>query len=287
MKYQLIHQGRSQVPIKSACKILGVSRSGYYKNLKRPKSKREIENAALLAEIKRIHKKSRKRMGSPTITQALRRKGWKINEKRVARLMRMAGLKSVHKKKFKRTTDSSHPHPPAQNLIANRGPILQRNEIWVSDITYIWTYEGWLYLCIFMDLATRKIVGWAISERLKASLVVDAFVSAVLQENPPAGLIVHSDRGRQYASAEFRNYLKPLYRQSMTGPNHCYDNAFAESFFHTLKVEWLYQTTLKTRRQARNEIFEYIEIYYNRLRLHSGINYLTPLEMETKVQKVA
>jgi transposase InsO family protein len=287
MKYQIISQSVPEIPVEIACQALGVSRSGYYKSRKRRSTKRERDNKRMLEEIRTEFKDTKGRAGSPTITIRLRRRGIVVNKKRVARLMKINGLVARAARKFKRTTDSNHPYPPAPNLLAGMPVPGEKNKVWVTDITYLWTPEGWLYLCVFIDLCTRKVVGWSVSERMKASLVCQAFMMALLRENPGSGLIVHSDRGSQYASREFRSILGAGVCQSMSGAGRCYDNAYAESFFHTLKVEWLYGTYIEGRAHARRSLFEYLEVYYNRNRIHSSIGYLTPVEMDEKISRAA
>ena len=287
MKFNIVSK-TAGVPVTRACKTLGVSRSGYYKHQKQSgDSKRQRENRRILKAILEEFKVCRGRAGSPVITQRLRRRGILVNEKRVARLMRINGLKALAARKFKRTTDSDHPHPPSPNLLKNMPLPREKNRVWVTDITYIGTPEGWLYLCVFIDLCTRKVVGWSIGERMQTELVCQAFMMAVLRESPEPGLIIHSDRGSQFASKTFRKILGSTIRQSMSAKGRCYDNAFAESFFHTLKVEWLYAGKIESREQARRELFEYLEVYYNRKRLHSSIGYLTPVEMESKLKMAA
>jgi len=289
MKYDLITQNKDQIPVVNSCQILGVSKSAYYKYINAPElSGRALENDYLLFEIKTIFIDHKKRIGSPTVTHLLRNKLKKpINKKRVARIMRENGLVSIVSKKFKRTTDSNHPHPPSPNLLKNKPLPLEPNKVWVTDITYLWTSEGWLYLCMFLDLFTRKIVGWSTSSRMKADMVVEAYRKAIWHEDPDPGLIVHSDKGSQYASKKFRRALKPISIQSMSSTGNCYDNAFAESFFHTLKSHWYFNTKLETRAQAKTELFEYIESYYNRKHPHSSIGYLTPIEKEKQYKKLA
>jgi len=289
MMFEIVAKATPEIPVKLACKTLGISRSGYYKNRNRPSlTSKETQEILATEQVRKKFEDCKQRVGSPMVTHLLRKDGVIFNEKKVARLMKRAGLKALAARKFKKTTDSDHPHPPAPNLLKDLALPSETNRIWITDITYLWTTEGWLYLCVFIDLATRKVVGWSVSKRITAELVIDAYLDGVRREQPARGLIIHSDRGSQYASRAFRRMLKRTGAiQSMSAKGRCYDNAFAESFFHTLKVEWLWSTTLFSRDQARSELFEYLEIYYNRQRLHSGLGYLTPLEAEELLRRKA
>jgi transposase InsO family protein len=272
------------------CRVLEVSRGGYYKWQKRRKSRRETENDKLLIEIRVEYKKGRKTYGSPTITDEINKKSdRKINRKRVARIMRENGIRAKTKRKFKITTHSSHKYPISPNLLKQNFVTTALNKVWLSDITYIRTMEGWLYLATIMDLYSRKIVGWAMSERLTRQLVMDAFEHAVGRRGHVNGLIFHSDRGSQYASYDFRDLLTKHYCiSSMSGTGNCYDNAVAESFFSTLKRELIFDMTYETRREAISSIFEYIEVFYNRIRRHTSIGGLSPETFEALLlQKAA
>jgi len=250
------------------CRVLEVSRGGFYRWLNKFKSRREIENEELLIEIREIFRKSRKTYGSGSITDELQDNGWKVNKKRVARLMRENGIRAKTKRKFKVTTDPKHNDPISPNLLGQDFTATELNKAWVSDITYIWTREGWLYLATILDLCSRKIVGWSLWERVTKQLVIDAFNQAVGRRGNIAGLIFHSDRGRQYASKDFRKLLKKhKCLSSMSGKGNCFDNAVAESFFGTLKKELVYDRVYETKREAASSIFEYIEVFYNRFRI--------------------
>jgi putative transposase len=287
MKYIFIEFNRSDFRVEKMCQALQVSRSGYYKWRKRPKSKQALENERLLIKIDEVFKKSKKRYGSPRIWQALRQQGFRCGENRVARLMRKAGLISIRRKKFKATTNSKHNHPVAPNLLNQDFSVDRPNVVWVSDITYIWTYSGWLYLCVIIDLYNREIVGWAIKSRMTQQIVLDAFDMAIKNKRPTLGLIFHSDRGSQYAALSVRKVLKKHQLvQSMSKKGDCFDNAVAESFFATLKTECVYPEVFYTREQAISEIFEFIEIFYNRQRIHSTLNYQTPISFNSN-KKVA
>jgi transposase InsO family protein len=266
------------------CRVLSVSRSGYYRWINLKPSKRTIENDKILSLIRIIHSKSDKIYGSPKITAELRNMGLICNHKRVERLMRLNGIYSKVKKKFKVTTHSKHKYPIADNLLNRDFTASKLNRVWTSDITYIWTREGWMYLSVFMDLFNRKIVGWSMKKRLKDDLVTDAFRMAASTRKPPPGLIVHSDRGIQYCSKNFKELLnKYECLQSMSSTGDCYDNAVTESFFHILKTELVYHRKYESRHQARKSIFKYIEMFYNRVRIHSYLGGMSPHEYELKM----
>ena len=265
------------------CKLLEVSRSGFYAWLRRGESRRSRENRRLTALIRQEHEKSRQTYGSPRIHAALKAAGEKCGLNRVARLMREAGIRSKVRRKFKRTTNSKHAHSIAENLVARESRPNGPNQVWASDITYIPTDEGWLYLASTMDLYSRLIVGWSMSSRMPASLVVDALRMAIDRRSPPAGMIHHSDRGVQYAADAFQGLLDQHgIRCSMSGKGNCYDNAVKESFFHTLKAELCDHERYRTREQARASLFEYVEVFYNRQRLHSTLGYLSPSVFESR-----
>lgn len=221
------------------------------------------------------------RYGSPRITKELQYMGIKCSENRVARLMKKIGLKVHFKAKYRVTTESNHKLPVSPNLLKRNFFTENPNTIWVSDITYIYTQEGWLYLCVILDLYSRKVVGWSTSNRINSALIIDAFLSAVMLRNPPRGLVFHSDRGIQYASKRFRKYLKMFgIKQSMSRKGDCWDNACSESFFSTLKREEVYRYHFKTRKEAASILFEYIELFYNLKRRHSFIGNVSPVEFE-------
>lgn len=286
MKYWFIDQHRSSHGVQKMCRVLCVSRSGYYGWKKQPQSKRQKENEQLLMEIKESHKSSRGTYGSPRITEDLQANGTKCGENRVARLMKKNGIAGKAKKKFKATTNSKHSLPVAENLLNQDFTGKKPNAVWVSDITYVPTLEGWLYLVVILDLFSRQVVGWAMSDRLTSGFVVKALYQAIGRRRPPSGCIFHSDRGVQYASSDFRTALKAFgFIQSMSRKGNCYDNAVAESFFHTLKTEHVYEYRYETRAEARQSIFDYIEIFYNRQRRHSALGYRSPVlyELEAMV----
>jgi transposase InsO family protein len=267
------------------CRVLGVSRSSYYEWRKGRVSQRLLRHQQLLAEIKKIHEESRGNYGSPRITRELRKKGIVVNEKTVAALMKEHGIQAKHKKKFKATTDSNHKLPIAKNRLKRDFKANKPNQAWVSDITYVRTDEGWLYLATFIDLFSRKVVGWSMSDRMTADLVVNAFRMAIFRQKRKAPKLVHSDRGSQYASEAFRKELKAhRCKRSMSRKGDCWDNAVAESFFGTLKTELVHHEKYKTREQARLSIFDYIETFYNRRRIHSYLNYVSPDDFEKSME---
>ncbi len=283
MKYGFIDGHRSEHRVEKMCRVLKVSKSGYYAFRGRGKSRRQLENERLLGEIRNAHTGSRRVYGSPRITEELQSNGIECSENRVARLMRANGIAAKMKRKFKATTDSGHNLPVAENLLKQDFTADAPDRVWVSDITYIWTTEGWLYLAVILDLFSRRVVGWAMSDTITQDIVISAFLQAVWRRKPKTGLIFHSDRGSQYAAKDFRNLLAEHgFLQSMSGKGNCYDNAVAESFFHTLKTEVIYHEKYLTRNQARLSIFEYIEVFYNRVRKHSTLGYRSPWEFETK-----
>jgi transposase InsO family protein len=258
-----------------------VSKSSYYKYLRRKQSKREKERKEILNEIKEIYQESKGRYGIPRINAELNRRGIKCDKKRIARIMKEEGISAKTRKKHKITTNSKHKLPVAENLLRQNFRADRANKIWASDITYVWTKEGWLYLAAILDLYSRKIIGWQLDKRLDKKLVIEALREALESRSISKGIIFHSDQGVQYASEEFKKILKNNgILQSMSRRGNCYDNAVTESFFHTLKTELVYFENYKTKQEARTSIFEYIEVFYNRKRIHSSIGYLTPEEFE-------
>jgi transposase InsO family protein len=271
-------------PVKLQCKVLGVSASGYYAWLKRQPSKRAVANQNLLSDIRRIHWDSHKRYGSPRVHAALRAEGQLVSRRRVEKLMRSNDLRAISKRRVRiTTTDSKHNLPVAPNVIDRNFGALSPNEKWLADITYIFTAEGWLYLAAVLDLYSRKIVGWAMRDHMRTELPLAALTMAIQRQCPGPGLIHHSDRGSQYASDDYRHALADAEMvQSMSRKGNCWDNAPAESFFHTLKTELVHHKNYLTKEEAKRDLFQYIEGYYNRQRIHSSINYLTPEQMEQK-----
>jgi putative transposase len=272
-------------PLAELAWALDVSRSGYYRWLKAPESKRAQAARQLTEHIRRIHLESRQSYGSPRVFHKLRREGVQTSENRVARLMQAAGIKARSKRAFRpRTTDSNHPNPIAPNRLKSEPAPTAPNQIWVADITYIWTLEGWIYLAAVMDLFSRKIVGWSLAQTMETTLVKEALQRALASRRPGAGLLHHSDRGSQYTSSAFRTLLhfwqiKP----SMSGPACCYDNAAMESFWSTLKTEIPQPNPFENIQTARTAIFHYIETFYNPRRLHSALGYQSPVDFETNI----
>lgn len=263
------------------CRTLSVSRSGFYYWYNRGPSHKDQENEQLLTEIRRIHRKLDRIYGSPRMTLALRQRGFVCNHKRIERLMRINGICSKRKRKFKITTNSKHKRAVATNLVQRNFYAAKLNQLWTSDITYIRTQEGWLYLAVFLDVCSRRIVGWSMDHRINDRLVINAFTQARLHRRPLPGLIVHSDRGVQYCSRSFKEQLDTnRYQQSMSSTGNCYDNAITESFFATLKAELIYDKRFQTRNEARRNIFKYIEIVYNRNRIHTALGNCSPVQYE-------
>jgi len=271
------------------CQVLNVSRSGYYSWLNKEPSQQQRTNKQLKLKIAKIYWQNKGRYGSPRIHRKLKKDGYHYNIKRIERLMKIMGLKAIQKRKFKRTTNSDHDLPLKKNLLNRNFTVTQPNKVWVSDITYIPTQEGWLYLTVVIDLYSRKVVGWSMNNRMTKNLVIKALEMAIQNRKPSKGLIFHSDRGSQYASHEFQKSLwKHAIRSSMSRKGDCWDNAVAESFFSTLKTELIFHNRYQHRKQAKRDIFEYIEIYYNRIRMHSTLDYKSPenYENERKTSKL-
>jgi len=263
------------------CQVLDVSSSGYYAWRQRPVSAREMANRELYKKIKAVYNESHGTYGSPRVYHQLKRQGVACSEKRVARLMRLRGLRARQTKGYKTTTKRHKDHPVAPNLLKRDFGAQRPNQKWLSDITYIPTQEGWLYLAVVLDLFSRRIVGWAMSERMTGDLTVAALQMAIHRCRPELDLIHHSDQGSQYTASEYQTLLKDHGIQvSMNGAGSWYDNAPMESFFGTLKSEWVNHHPYHARAEARSDIFYYIEAFYNRCRLHSSLHYLSPEEYE-------
>lgn len=282
----MIKDESTRFSIKLMCRLLGVSVSGYYAWVDRKPSNRTERNRDLAKKIKAIFDEERSRAGAPRITKRLNNEGERVGKQRVAKIMREQGWRAKASRKFKATTNSNHQLPVAPNLLQQNFCALTPNEKWVSDITYCHTEEGWLYLAVVMDLYSRKVVGWALSERMTKQLVIDALQMAIWRRKPPLGLIIHSDRGSQYCSYDYQKLLNIHGLVcSMSKRGDCYDNAAMESWNHSFKVEAIHGEKFLSRATAKNHIFEYIEIYYNRKRLHSRLGYQSPDFYE--VRKVA
>jgi putative transposase len=280
MRFVFIRDYRSEFPVKKMCQVLKVARSGFYAWIGRPKSKRQQENEELFSKMMGIFKKNREVYGSPRIHAELAAQGYRCSLNRVARLMK-GRIVAKTIKMFRTTTDSEHSYQIVPDLINQNFVAVAPNTVWTSDITYIRTLEGWLYLAIVLDVYSRKVAGWSMSNRLTKELVLGAVSNAVMRRKPGKDVVFHSDRGIQYACGVFRGFLKRInFMQSMGRKGTCYDNAITESFFHTLKTEHVQFCQYRTREEARRSIFDYIEMFYNRERRHSSIGYMSPDEFE-------
>jgi putative transposase len=262
--------------------VLQVYRSGYYAWLKRPEGKQKRRRRMITKRIHEIYLSSRRLYGSPKITRILRGEGLRVSQKTVAGIMRENGLRSRTVRKYKATTNSKHNHPVHENVLNQTFRAERPNQVWMSDITYVWTTEGWLYVASIMDLFTRKIVGWKASSRMTKELVIETLEQAYEREKPEAGVLHHSDRGSQYAAKEYQKKLKE-YKMvgSMSRKGNCWDNACIESFHSVIKRELIHLELYKTREQAKRDIWEYIELWYNRKRIHSSIGYYTPAQFQS------
>jgi putative transposase len=284
MSFCFIEDHRDTYPVQLMCSVLEVSPAGYYAWRSRPQSARSVANCELLSAIKQLHQDNHGRYGSPRIHVALQNQGRGVSRGRIERLMRRHGMRAIMAPARRvRTTDSRHDLPIAPNLLDRNFTAAAPNRVWLADITYIETGEGWLYLAAIMDLYSRKIVGWAMRDHLRTELASTALAMAIQQQRPAQGLVHHSDRGVQYAAHDYRTRLQSAGIQaSMSRKADCYDNAPMESFFHTLKTELVHHRKYATREQAQRDIFAYIEGFYNRTRLHSSIGYISPIDMERK-----
>jgi len=274
--------------ITTMSRVLSVSRSAYnqWRSQQSTLSVRHQRREQLEDKIRTIHSQSKQTHGSPRIAAQLRREGTPVNIKTVAKIMQENDIRAKTKKRFKVTTHSAKTKNAAPNLVQQNFRAARPNQLWTSDMTYIWTREGWLYLAIILDVFARRVVGYAISARISASLVTTALHQALTHRQPPAEVMLHSDRGSQYASEEVRSMIiAHRLVQSMSGKGNCYDNAITESFFHTLKTEMVHWERFATRDEARRKIFHYIEVWYNRQRLHSALGYLSPVDFELKLNQ--
>jgi putative transposase len=283
VKFDAIEAEKANYSVALMCRVLEVSRAGYYASRRRPESERAKANRQLSTKIHAVYETSRRTYGSPRVYLELRDGGHEAGRHRVARLMRSEGLVARKKKRFRVTTQSNHSEPIARNVLARNFEVKKPNQVWVGDITYLPTADGWLYLAVLLDLHSRAVVGWAMSEYLDASLALAALRMALERRQPAPGLVHHSDRGVQYACEAYRgalaaNGLVP----SMSRKGNCWDNAPAESFFGTLKVELVGDRVFPSRAVARTEVFEYVEAFYNRTRRHSSLGYASPAEFERK-----
>jgi len=283
VRYICIDRRRSQYPVTMMCRVLKVSRSGYYAWQVRPESERAKTDRQLTGVIRRLHTESKGVYGSPKITEDLRDEGYRHGRHKVARLMRIAELRGCPKRRFRVTTQRDPSHPVAENLLDQDFTAEVPNQRWAADITYISTNQGWLYLAVVMDLYSRRIVGWSMSRWINRHLVIDALNMAIGARRPEAELIHHSDRGSQYTSDDFRNeLLKHKINCSMSARGNCYDNAVVESFFGLMKREWVNRVRYRTRAEARADVFEYIECFYNRKRRHGYLGNISPVAFEKK-----
>jgi putative transposase len=296
MKFAFIQAHAEAHHIVTLCRVLAVSKAGYYAWIKRPPSARAEQDAQLAADIKTIHRRSRRTYGSPRVQEELKAEGKHHGEKRVARIMRDGGIRAKAPRRFRGTTDSTHAHPVAPNLldrhfsVRDANGVRAVNRIWVGDITYLSTREGWLYLAVILDLASRRVIGWAMRHTLEGALTRDALLMALIDRRPSAGVLHHTDRGSQYAAGEYQALLAARGMTcSMSRVGDCWDNAVAESFFATLKRELADDANWATREEARTAVFEYIEVWYNRQRRHSSLGYLSPVayELQQEFMKAA
>jgi transposase InsO family protein len=283
VKFAFISAEKASYPVSVLCETLGVTRSGYYASLKRPAPARRKGDAQLAVEIRLAHQRSRGIYGSPRVHRELKARGHRVGKKRVERLMRADGLLGRQKRRFRRTTDSNHALPIAPNVLARRFEASTPDQAWVTDVTYVETEEGWLYLAALLDLCSRRVVGWAASENNDRVLALAALQRAVCARRPKPGLLHHSDRGSPYASDDYRAALREHGMiASMSRKGDCWDNAVAESFFATLRAELLDHERFATRADAVATIADYIDGFYNPVRRHSSNDYVSPVEFELK-----
>lgn len=286
MKFEFIRAEKAFYPLSVLCFVLEVSRSGFYAWCNRTPSARATSDAQLAVQVAAVHNRSRRTYGSPRVHADLRARGVRVGRKRVARLMRENGLEARRKRRFRSTTDSKHDHPVAPNVVARHFDVPEPNRVWVTDVTAIWTLEGWLYLAAMLDLYSRRVVGWAMSANNDTALALDALRHALRTRKPPRGIVHHSDRGSPYASAEYRAALAEHgFVASMSRKGDCWDNAVAESFFGTLRAELVDHDLYATRAAAIASIDEYIDNFYNIERRHSYLGYVNPIEFELRSTK--
>lgn len=283
MKFAFVAAEKAQYPVAVLCSVLGVSSSGFYAWCKRPPSQRAKADARLAMEVRLAHKRGRGTYGSPRVHRELKAHGHRVGKKRVERLMRQEGIQGRLKRRFRRTTDSNHAQPVAANVLARNFHADAPNTAWVTDVTYVWTAEGWLYLAVMLDLFSRRVVGWAASGTNDRELALEALRRALSARRPAGGLVHHSDRGSPYASDDYQAALGERgIVASMSRKGDCWDNAVAESFFATLRAELLDHEHYATPRAAVASIADYIDGFYNPVRRHSSIGYVSPVEFELK-----
>jgi transposase InsO family protein len=281
VKFAFIHAERAKLPVTRLCDALEVSPSGYYAWAQRPPSQRAVADAKLVPVIRACHAQSRGTYGSPRVHQDLQALGHRVSRKRVARLMRREGVSARPPKRYRATTQSKHPLPVAPNVVARNFQSDGPNRVWVTDMTYVWTWEGWLFLAAIVDVFSRRIVGWAVADHLRTKLALEALGMALGIRHPDQGLVHHSDRGCQYASEAYRSELAARgIVCSMSRVGDCWDNAVAESFFATLKTELIHRRPWPTKSEARAAIHDYIGAFYNPNRRHSSLGYLSPMDYE-------
>lgn len=288
MKFSFVHAEKAQFAVSVLCRLLGVSRQGYYAWVRGQSSRRVLEEQALRERLARLHADSRGTYGSPRMLAALRAQGLRVGKRRIERALRSMGLNARRRRRFRTTTLANPAHATAPNTLARDFVASRPDERWVTDISYVWTDEGWCYLAVILDLFSRAVVGWALDASLSTRLPLAALDMAVRRRRPNAPLLHHSDRGCQYTSAEYREALAALgVEVSMSRRGNCWDNAVAESFFATLKNELVYRRSWTGRLELRTAVFDYVETFYNRRRLHSALAYKTPNQIETEYHLAA
>jgi putative transposase len=285
MRFKFIHAEKDNHSVTALCRVMQVALSGYYAWTRRPESARAKADHLLRAKVRASHAASRRTYGSPRVRADLKAEGFSVGRNKVARLMREEGLQGCAKKGFRKTTDSNHDLAIAPNTLDRKFKVAAPNAAWVTDITYVWTWEGWMYLAVVVDLFSRRVVGWAVADHMRTELVTSALQMALGRRCPGDGLLHHSDRGSQYASGDYRQQLRDNgIVCSMSRKANCWDNAVAESFFATIKKELIHRYPWPTNAAARDAIANYIEMFYNPKRRHSALSYLSPAEFERREQ---
>ena len=284
MRFAVIRRCEAEYPVRTLCRVLEVTPSGYYAWRARPESPRRRDDRHLEAQVRTIFEQSRGTYGCPRVQAELRDRGLRVSRKRIARLMRSAGLRSKRGRKFRVTTRAHPTRPVAPNHLDRRFQVVAPDRVWLGDITYVWTREGWLYLALLMDLCSRRVVGWATSDRLTEELTHRALARALFQRRPDSGLLHHSDRGSQYTATDYLARLdRAGIKVSMSGKGDCWDNAPMESLIATLKLEWILHRDYWTREEANRDLFELLEIFYNRQRRHSALGHRSPADFESQL----